>query len=61
MLAPIASARPFLSCIDGHIVLNYSDCPPIIKHGNNSKAPIGGGGSGGGLLGGLLGGLGGLL
>ena len=59
-----ASAAPYISCKDGHIVQNLSDCPiprqPIAVYPGG-----GGGGSGGGLLGTigrLLGGLtGGLL
>jgi hypothetical protein len=51
--------RPFLSCIDGHIVERLSECPPIPDHKNPSTAPIGGGPGRRGLLG--LGGLGGIL
>lgn len=59
-LATVANAGPhYLSCIDGHIVTSYADCPPIQHHSSPVSAPSGGGG--GGLLGGLLGGLGGLL
>lgn len=55
-LAP-APERPYLSCIDGHIVQSYRDCPTkVIKP---PPAPPRGGGGRGGLLG--LGGLGGIL
>lgn len=58
------SAGPVISCIDGHIVTNIGDCPPVVKHdiggpGGSGGAPIGGGGGRRGLLG--LGGLLGIL
>ena len=47
--------RPYVSCIDGHIVKVLSECPPIPIHNKPNSPPVGGGGSG--LLGGLLGGI----
>lgn len=58
-LTPDLPQRPYLSCIDGHIVQNLGDCPPIPKHVDDHQIPLGGGGRRGGLLG--LGGLGGIL
>lgn len=55
VLAPPAAAAPYVSCIDGHIVKTLADCPPIPRHNNPDRPPIGGGN--GGLLGGLLGGI----
>lgn len=60
ILAPLAPpptlppARPYVSCIDGHVVEKLSDCPPLPRRDTNSTPPVGGGG---GLLGGLLGGI----
>lgn len=57
-LSPVADLpqRPYLSCIDGHIVEKLSDCPPPPKHGNDQPSGHGGGHSG------LLGlGIGGIL
>lgn len=59
-LAPTADANPrtagpFISCIDGHLVKNLADCPPLPRHRNDRPPPVGGGS--GGLLGGLLGGI----
>lgn len=49
--------RPFLSCIDGHIVQSLDECPPIPHHDQKQNPPVGGGGRGG-----LLGlGIGGIL
>lgn len=65
MLAPTASAAPYVSCIDGHIAPTLQMCPPP-RHSPISVVPRGGGphGGGGGLfgtigrvLGGLTGGL----
>lgn len=58
-LSPDLPQRPYLSCIDGHIVENLSECPSIPSHQHDSPAPIGGGPGRRGLLG--LGGLGGIL
>lgn len=56
LLVPLAPPwAPVVSCIDGHIVVKLSDCPPVLIHRNDQHAPVGGGG--GGLLGGLLGGI----
>ena len=46
--------RPYVSCIDGHIVQSLAECPPIPIHNKSSNPPVGGGG---GILGGLLGGI----
>jgi len=53
------TAPSYVSCIDGHLVMNLKDCPPIPIHNKNDDDPPVGGGGGGGLLG--LGGLGGIL
>ena len=61
--APMAAADAphYYSCIDGHIVTDLAQCPPVVIHHTPGPTAVGGGG-GGGLLGGLLGGLtGGLL
>lgn len=59
--APLSPAdppqRPYLSCIDGHIVERLSDCPPIPKRGADQQVPLGGGGGRGGLLGLGIGGI----
>lgn len=48
----------YVSCPDGHIVLNLGDCPPIIQHHAPGTPPIGGGPRGrGGLLGLGIGGI----
>lgn len=55
---------PYISCQDGHIVEDLSDCPIIAKHdpfpGQDQRGSGGNGGLLGGILGGVLG-LGGLL
>ncbi|QHB37512.1 hypothetical protein SEA_LEOPARD_50 [Mycobacterium phage Leopard] len=61
--APVSRAAPYVSCIDGHIVSNIKDCPPVVRTPPSSgpygggPAPRGGGGRGGGLLGGIIGGI----
>lgn len=61
----IAQQPVHVSCLDGHIVENLSDCPVVARPGPNmSNVPYGGGAAprGGGprgLLG--LGGIGGIL
>lgn len=52
---PNFADRPYVSCIDGHIVRSLAECPPLPHHDNNQNPPVGGGGSG--ILGGLLGGI----
>lgn len=61
---PDIPARPYVSCLDGHIVAVLSDCPadtrpkPLLSNVPYGGAPAPrGGGGGGGLLGGLLGGI----
>lgn len=56
-LAPDISHHPYLSCIDGHIVENLSECPIISSHQHESHAPIGGGPHRTGLLGLGIGGI----
>lgn len=61
-LAPSAGAQPsepLISCIDGHLVHNLSECPIVVHHTPGGPGAVGGGG--GGLLGGLLGGALGVL
>lgn len=58
-LAPELPERPYLSCIDGHIVERLSECPSLPNHRGDGPAPIGGGPVRRGLLG--LGGVGGIL
>ena len=54
---------PYVSCIDGHLVLTLADCPPPNTRTYAPSGPYGGGpvprggGGSGGLLGGLLGGI----
>lgn len=50
--------RPYVSCIDGHIVTSYDKCPQVSKHNGNQSPPVGGGPtSRGGLLGLGIGGI----
>lgn len=55
IMAGPSQAPHYVSCIDGHIVVSYDQCPPVPRHRNDQNAPVGGGGHG--LLGGLLGGI----
>lgn len=57
ILGPVPE-RPYVSCIDGHIVEKLSECPQMRDSKKPAPAPIGGGPKGG-LLG--LGGIGGIL
>jgi hypothetical protein len=58
---PVIADRPYVSCVDGHIVATLDQCPPMPPRGgagnrSTGGVPIGGGGSG------LLGlGIGGIL
>lgn len=56
VLSP-APERPYISCIDGHIVEKLSDCPPMRDNTKPTPAPIGGGPTRGGLLGLGIGGI----
>jgi hypothetical protein len=54
---PLPPQAPYVSCIDGHLVLSYDQCPPPVKHHADDPDVRGGGGRGG-----LLGlGIGGIL
>ena len=52
---------PYVSCIDGHIVKNLADCPPLRRGGGGGNGsggvPLGGGGGNSGLLGLGIGGI----
>jgi hypothetical protein len=57
LMAPLPQ-RPYVSCIDGHVVENLGDCPVVHKP-PAAAPPMTGGGGRRGLLG--LGGIGGIL
>ena len=57
ILSPPEIGPKHVSCIDGHIVETYDQCPPSAPHIPASQVPYGGGHGRGGLLGLGIGGI----